>query len=374
MKKTSHLFEEFQPVTKAEWLAKVEKDLKGKSISELGFEISGIPFSPFQHGEDLVDLPRPLQIANGWEIGEDIHVKNEFEQANQELLHSLENGVNAPRLILNENISDENFTVLLNDVNLEIISIHFFAKSKSVEQLRLVTLFLNYISQKKYDVEKIRADFNFYKNESNSIEIKKQLLEKISAAGADLKIFTVNGEDVFSDDDPADELLKILVKGESYLHQFSSEKYPPKKINQHLQFSVAIGKNYFVQIAKLRTLRLLWVNVLKAYNMKAGMPPIEAHLATSSQVESENTNMIAATTQAMSAIIGGADRLTILPADAYSGDTSSFTRRIARNVQHILQTESYFDRVADPAAGSYFVEKLTVGLAEKVWGLFQEKK
>jgi methylmalonyl-CoA mutase len=102
------------------------------------------------------------------------------------------------------------------------------------------------------------------------------------------------------------------------------------------------------------------------------MPPIEAQLAPTVQTSDPNYNIIQSTTQAMAAIIGGVDRLTVLPSDAFQGATTDFSRRIARNVQHILKMESYLDWVADPAAGSYFIEKLTLHLAEAAWNSFQQ--
>ena len=91
--------------------------------------------------------------------------------------------------------------------------------------------------------------------------------------------------------------------------------------------------------------------------------------------------MIRSTTQAMAAVIGGADRLVVIPsnmanlsADRQEGEESnSFSHRIARNVQHLLKMESYLDRVIDPAAGSYYVEALTNQIAERAWEIFQSK-
>ena len=74
----------------------------------------------------------------------------------------------------------------------------------------------------------------------------------------------------------------------------------------------------------------------------------------------------------MSAILGGVHSLTIAPSDVKNMGNAAFNHRIARNIQHLLQMESYFDRVADPAAGSYYVEQLTNQIAEAAWLYFQE--
>ena len=87
------------------------------------------------------------------------------------------------------------------------------------------------------------------------------------------------------------------------------------------------------------------------------------------------TNLLRATTEAMAAIVGGCDALTVRPYDAVldrkqSAAEQEFSQRIARNVSILLEEESYFDKVADPSAGSYYVETLTQQLAESAWALF----
>ena len=74
---------------------------------------------------------------------------------------------------------------------------------------------------------------------------------------------------------------------------------------------------------------------------------------------------------ALAGILGGATRLTVLPANANTEQASGFTRRIARNVQHLLELESHLGKVVDPAAGSYYIEKLTGEIAEKAWNSLQ---
>jgi methylmalonyl-CoA mutase len=148
----------------------------------------------------------------------------------------------------------------------------------------------------------------------------------------------------------------------------------PAEVNRRLQFSMAVSTSYFVEIAKLRAIRLLWSNVLAAYGVEQAAPTtIVAHLAPETQVNDPNTNRIKAATQAMSAVIGGADRFYVLPADIdHKEPSSSSSYRLARNLQHILKMESFFDQVVDPAAGSYYIEKLTDALAESAWKQFQQ--
>ena len=83
-------------------------------------------------------------------------------------------------------------------------------------------------------------------------------------------------------------------------------------------------------------------------------------------------NMLRTQTEAMSAILGGTDSLTVEPFDKTFRQPDEFSERIARNQQLILKEEAYFDKVADPAGGSYYIENLTRLIADNAWKLFLE--
>jgi methylmalonyl-CoA mutase len=83
-------------------------------------------------------------------------------------------------------------------------------------------------------------------------------------------------------------------------------------------------------------------------------------------------NMLRTQTEAMSAVLGGTDSLTVVPFDSAFRKSDNFSERIARNQQLLLKEESYFGSVADPAGGSYYIENLTSLIAENAWKLFLE--
>lgn len=174
-------------------------------------------------------------------------------------------------------------------------------------------------------------------------------------------------------DDSSIELAFTIAKGSEYLARLTALGIPPETVNAHMQFAVSISKSYFVEIAKLRALRLLWANVMKGYGAPGLAPFVVAHFAEESQDENPNSNMIRASTQAMSAVIGGANRLYVLSSNrALNEPSTAFTRRIARNLQHILKMESHLHQAVDPGAGSFYIEKLTDMLAEQAWDKFRQ--
>ena len=161
----------------------------------------------------------------------------------------------------------------------------------------------------------------------------------------------------------------ILAKTVKQLDQLTGSV---EKINQALNavaFSVSIGTDLFLEIAKLKALRFLWLQIAKAYDPNY-ISPIFIHAtvkAMKSQDYQPHGNMIQGTTASLSAILGGCDALTVQPV----GNPVSITTRVARNVSSILREESHMGKVSDPTAGSYYIEKLTDQLASIAWEKFQ---
>ena len=129
-------------------------------------------------------------------------------------------------------------------------------------------------------------------------------------------------------------------------------------------FGFAIGSNHFMEIAKLRAMRLLWPRVEAAFGRPPATMRIHARTAGANKTLFDpHVNMLRVTTEALSAVLGGCDSLTIT--------ACGFDPHLAENVHHILREESHLDKVLDPAAGSYYVEALTDALAREAWALFQ---
>lgn len=141
--------------------------------------------------------------------------------------------------------------------------------------------------------------------------------------------------------------------------------------------SVSVGTSYFMEIAKLRALRVL-VDQFAGHYPVSGAYPLFIHAQTSAFYDAATTpytNLLRATTEAMAAVIGGCDVLTVRPYDAVLGQQATpanreFSDRVARNISVLLKEESYLDKVADPAAGSYYIETLTNQLTQHAWTLF----
>ena len=141
-----------------------------------------------------------------------------------------------------------------------------------------------------------------------------------------------------------------------------------------IKFNFGISSNYFLEIAKFRAARMLWANIVKAYNPQCECAcKMIAHAETSSfnlTLFDAHVNLLRTQTEAMSAAIAGVNSITVTPFDKAYETPNDFSERIARNQQLLLKEESHLNRIVDPAGGSYYIENLTVSIAKQAWDLF----
>lgn len=365
------LFEQFPSITKADWLSKVEKDLKGRPLDSLNWAITeNIVMTPFAHAEDLEKSPAPLinkRATNSWEIGVRIVVKD-MQLANKEALNALMNGANALAFELTNSLNKSDLSILLKGIELEWISTHFIFKESAWKPF--LNLFIEYLDEQKCNKEKLACTFSFGSSITSSqgatyfTKVVRQL-PQVQLLTIDTKALNQGTDTVIQ------ELTETIIQGNQALINLNKQNLELAQYHTQIQFSLSLRDSYFVNIAKIRALKLLWQQVLSAWQIESSTCNIEVHLTTTTQTDNENYNKIKATAQAMAAVIGGAKRLYIYPSDEFKdGIGSPFAQRIALNIQHLMQLESYMDRVVDPAAGSYYIEKLTNQLAEEAWRVF----
>ncbi len=176
--------------------------------------------------------------------------------------------------------------------------------------------------------------------------------------------------------DIVQELAFALAAGSEYLAQLTAKGLSADMAATAIRFSFGAGGDYFPEIAKLRAARLLWSVVLNGFLPGKGESiKMDIHSVTTrwnKTLYDPYVNLLRTQTEAMAAITGGTDSLTVEPFDITFRQPDEFSERLARNQQLILREESYFDRVIDPSAGSYYIENLTRLIAEKAWNLFIE--
>jgi methylmalonyl-CoA mutase len=372
----NELLSAFKPVTKAEWLQQIAKDVRDTPLEVFDWNIDGdLSLSPFVHAEDFSTPPQPLwETRKGWEIVELIEVKDSIS-ANAQAIEALEGGAEGIQWLYETAPDLSVLEQSLEAIHLDYIGLHF--DGPGIRQNPAGVFGLLWALSKKRNVPaKLLHGSVAYNPVITGAPIVdwRYLIDLLAFTQDTFGAFHLVSVDFSSKEDTAVALADTLRTANTYLEKMAARGVSPEQAAGSLQFLVPIGKSYFLEIAKIRALKLLWLQVLKAWNAPLTYPTVAVNFKSESYTNDLYTNMVRSTTMAMSAVLGGADRLSVLPYDT-GRDTlatypASFGRRIARNVQHLLKMESGFGEISDPAAGSYYLEKLTTMLAEKAWSEF----
>jgi len=355
------LFTAFDKVSHEDWRKKIEVDLKGKNFEDtlVWKSEQGIDVQPFYNSSNLPTNNTPLKVNNNWSIRENVFITT-YDKANKKALLALKGGADSICFI-GEISSKDEMDMLLKDIQIDIIDVNFY--SVNIKQIASLI-----------DLKKGSISYDFLGDSLfNSQPINLDDLAELTASNEDINTITVNGEGYHTAKTTiAQELAFTLAHGVEYLNKLTDKGLTANKIANSMQFTFATGTNYFFEIAKIRAARILWQSILNEF--KVENVPMNIHTVTSSVDFTEDNvanNILRNTTKAMSAIIGGCDSLTILAHDN-NKEKADFANRIARNVQHLLKEESFFDKVNNPADGSYYIENITHEIVNKAWGIFQE--
>ncbi|MCX6227248.1 MAG: methylmalonyl-CoA mutase family protein, partial [Bacteroidia bacterium] len=396
--KTGKLFTEFPSISTPEWEQAILKDLKGADYAKklIWMSPEGIPVRPYYRLEDLDKLKNsefnPMEFgfikstggkANAWLIRQDIEIMD-FDQDKNKALFLLSRGVESIGFKMDEPHTVEEVREFLRDLPLEEAEFCFdgFQPNQILEVLNEMA------DSGKLDPENVHGScqydllgefrlygsFEFDENEEFA-DISDWMEQSARFPG--LKIIGVHGRNFHQAGSTiAQELAFSLAQANEYMAALTEFLVPAELIASKISFHFAIGSNYFMEIAKFRAARMLWTRMLEGYDIEKGhAPPMYIHAETSrwnQTVYDPYVNLLRNTTEAMSAAMAGVDSMTVLPFDYPYEEPTEFAERIARNQQILLKEESHFDKVADPAAGSYYIESLTSSIAEVAWKLFQE--
>lgn len=380
------LFAEFPAITKHDWISQVNKDLKGKDFDDtlVWHSLENFDIQPYYAKEDLSTLPlEAIQAAQknkksgSWQNRPSVKYTNE-KATNALIISYLQKGADAVNIDFSDiDLKQVDLVKLLNNIKLSDSPI-FFTTSQGTELLTNLSKFIHYLPKGGVQADVITNSFTTESSEGNKLtwENTKQIIAQTTQY-PNFQAFTVSSH-VFHNAgaNAVQELAFTLASAVEYLDKLTDLDLTPEQIINKLGFSVSVGTNYFIEIAKLRTLRYLWSKVLESYNCASLIHGCQIHCQTSSFYDSKlspYTNMLRATTEAMSAVMGGCDALTVLAYDSVIGEQNSeFGERIARNVSILMREEAHLDKTTDPSAGSYYIENLTYQLASNAWALFQK--
>ena len=396
--KKEPLFSEFPPVSTEQWMEKITADLKGADFQKkLVWKTNeGFSVNPMYRAEDIADMPmldclpgefpfvRGIKSDNDWNIRQEI-VAPTFEEANEKAREVLCKGVNSLGFEISaDDVTAENIAVLLNGIRPESIELNF--KTCRNASVKLIELLYAYFVSTEANPDNIKGSVNFDPlgrilrkgtDTENMLDIAAEIIRK----SALLPQFRVIGINAFLLNNAgayiSQELGFALAWGNDWLRRLSKEKeLTPDEIAGKIKFNFGVGSDYFFEIAKFRAARMLWANIVEAYQPKSpDAAKMQIHAETSDRnmsIYDAYVNLLRTQTEAMSATIAGVDSLTVAPFDKACKQPDDFSEHIARNQQLLLKEESRFDTVVDPAGGSYYIETLTQSVAQQAWNLFLE--
>lgn len=393
------LFEEFSPVTTEKWEEVITKDLKGADYEKklVWKTLEGFSVRPYYRAEDLEKLShlksapgefpfvRGTGSDNKWKIRQGYCAHESFQKANAQAVDALAKGVESVGFCIDgsKSVSKDKMEVLLKGIDLTKTEVNFEGCSCATPSI--IESFIAVAVGRGVNNSDIKASFDFDPLRSltttgnfccsNYSENYRKCID-LASSFPGIRVIGVEGY-AFNDAGATivQELGFALAMGSEYMSILTNMGFSADEAASKIKFTLSVGANYFMEIAKFRAARLLWANITDAYGVKdEENKKISIHAVTSQwnqTVYDSYVNMLRATTEAMSASLAGVDSLEVLPFDYQYREPSEFSNRIARNVQILLKEESHFDKIADPAAGSYYIESLTSSIADQSWKLFR---
>jgi len=362
------LFNAFTEVSSKQWKQKIQADLKGADYNEtlIWKNNEGIDVKPFYHSDEFDQLPEVnASKATQFNICQTIFVAN-VEKSNHKAVDAIERGAESIKFIIpSQNISVKD---LLLNINLSETSIYFecqFLSSHFVEQLLTIPAKSGIFITTDI-IGNLAKTGNWFTNLKDDHHQFETIVNDTLSFSVDMSLYQNSGATMIQ------QLAYSLAHANEYLNHFDKTISTEKKQELTVIFNVAVGTNYFFEIAKLRALRLLWSSLASQYDVNPECYIFVTPTKRNKTLYDYNTNMLRTTTECMSAVLGGANTINNLAYDAIYHKDNEFGERISRNQLLVLKNESYFDKVNNPSDGAYYIESLTEQLAEKALLLFKD--
>ena len=413
--------DEFTPPTDEEWKAACEALLKGAPFEKKMFTktYEGITFDPMytrKHTEDI--LPKGVMpgmgdylrgvdaagyIGKPWGIAQ--ACDETLPAENNELLrHEHDKGATIYHIVLDtasrtgvdarqaEAVGDtgtsvttvEDMHVLLTGLDLAKFPLYVYTGANAVPLLALVAAARRAAGEDMKNVRGIVGADPIGTLVTDG-KLPASLDSYYDSLAAAARWATVNAphlrtvfvrSDVYSSGGANDvqEVAAVLAAATAYLRALCERGLTIDAAASQIAFAFSMGANFFLQIAKLRAVRPLWAQIVKAFGGNAEAQKMRIHARPAlffKTVYDPYVNMLRNTTEIFSGVVGGIDSFESAPFDEPIRKGDEFSRRIARNVQIMLQEEFGLLQPIDPAGGSWAVETLTRQMKEKIWAAFQ---
>jgi methylmalonyl-CoA mutase len=382
---------EFPTAVREQWLALVERVLKGRPFETLRARTAdGIPIEPlYARARDSA----PIAARQGrWQVMARVDHPDPAA-ANAQALADLEGGVSGLVLVGAGSVGAHGYGLppaadtiarVLEGVHLDAGIVIEFDLSPQTKDLPLALAALARERSLAPESLDIRFGFDplgasvfnggFPLPWSQFAPLAATLAANLAAQGFKRALMATDGRIVHgAGGSEAQELAYVIAVAVAYLRALEAHGIALDDARQMIFFRLAADADQLLTIAKVRALRKLWARIEEGCGLTPAPAFIAAETAWRTMTRNDpQVNILRATIATFAAAIGGADAITVLPFTAACGLPDAFARRVARNTQLVLAEEVGIARVADPSAGTGWSEQLTDALSRAAWALFQE--
>ncbi|MDE6494150.1 MAG: methylmalonyl-CoA mutase small subunit [Bacteroidales bacterium] len=392
------LFSEFPAISTQEWMEAIEKDLKGADFNrKLVWKTDeGFNVNPFYRAEDTENLEltaiEPGEFPyirgnrtenNDWEIRQDFRL-DDIAACNALAAQAAEKGAESVGVCTRNVENLAQLEQLLENIDLTHTGIHLLCSRSYEKTLQLLT---EYLDKHHIKPEQVYGSIDFdplnyallhgdyYQSLEANIDETVRIFGQYAGRLPKFRLLSINAATLHNAGATnAVELGMALNWALEYFSRLTDKGLSIDEIAPRTTLVLGIGSDYFMSIAKIRAARLLWAHLIDGFKPRQEeSKTVFLHAVVSSwnkSIYDPYVNLLRSATETMSAAIGGADSIHVSDFSEAFRPSDDFSARIARNQQILLKEESFFNRIIDPAAGSYYIENLTANLADAAWKNF----
>lgn len=359
-------YKDFSTSTETEWLEKVKKDLKGKNIEDTLHHI---------HPIEEVNY-KSYGLANDENQSHTVPGQSNYSRGGKIKNNDWVNNVHVP-IDTPKNMNAFALKQLMNGAT----GLTFDLSNFDANECDLITkgigfehIVSNFYYSTKEQHEWLSKTFSHKDLNGATINTGNQEFENIGYTRNQI----INAIDVqYAGGNVHQEIGYALHIGHEQLYTLMNKGMSVDDAAAQIKFKLGLGSNFFFEINKFKALRALWFTVVQSYKPEhtcSTIAYIEAETGfLNKSLKDPHNNLLRQTTEALSAVLGGVDELTIRPYNTWSTDENvDREQRLGLNIALLLKEESYLDKVIDPSGGAYILDNLLNSIKEKSWSTFQK--
>jgi methylmalonyl-CoA mutase len=361
-------FDEFDTSTIQQWQQLLTKELAGRTPESLNWLVTDdVQMEPYAASSSESFA---LDVAPNWEMLHGFKAASS-KQWNEVAHEALMGGCNGLRM-LNVPASAADLDEMLKGIFIEYIALHI---NCGKDVIMVATWLQQLCEERSLNSRELRGsfytDFNALSKDDfdTIIRFTKEHFPLFRAFVVDATRVHEQGGS------PIQEIAFALTEGHAFLVRCMEAGWNVDDASALIQFNFATGSSYFAEIAKYRAFRWAWKSIIEQYTPQYGCST-NTHISASTSryyqtAKDVHNNLLRATTQAMSAVIGGVNGLIVEPYNSHGVEADRTALRLSRNIHQLLTEESYFESYRSAASGSHYIEQLTGKVVQAGWSTFQ---